>query len=144
MDLEKKPSQETPPPTPDTSADPFNTSGPGAQTPPGQLPLDNDSKNMAMFAHLGFVIGGFLVPLIIWLTQREKHSFIDYHGKEALNWQLTMLIFMIGGAILTIIFIGILVIIAAAICNLIFGIMAMIAASKGEYYKYPLNIRMIK
>lgn len=144
MDLEKK-NNETPPPTPETPADPFNTSNPaGGNTPPGTPPLDNDSKNMAMFAHLGFIIGGFLVPLIIWLTQKEKHPFVDYHGKEALNWQLTMLIFMIGGGILTLIFIGILVIIAAAICNLIFGIMAMIAASKGEYYKYPLNIRMIK
>lgn len=142
MDLEKKPSQETPPPMPETSSDPFNSNA--GNVPPAAAPLDNDSKNMAMFAHMGFIVGGFLVPLIIWLTQREKSPYIDYHGKEALNWQLTMLIFVIGGAILTIIFIGIIVIIAAAICNLIFGIMAMIAASKGEYYKYPLNIRMIK
>jgi uncharacterized Tic20 family protein len=52
----------------------------------------NDDKQMAMFCHLGNLLGMIVLPLILWLTQKDKSSFIDEHGKEALNFGITMMI----------------------------------------------------
>jgi hypothetical protein len=52
----------------------------------------SEDKNLAMFCHLGGWLTGFLVPLIIWLIQKDKSRFVDDQGKEALNFQLTLLI----------------------------------------------------
>src|SRR6516162_2610753 len=57
-----------------------------------------DERMMAMFCHLGGILGGFLVPLIIWMIKKEESRYIDYHGKEALNFQITMLIGHVIGA----------------------------------------------
>jgi hypothetical protein len=113
--------------------------GGGTATPP-----DSNEKMLATFSHLGSVIGGFVLPLVIWLTQKEKSKFVEENAKEALNFQITLMLAFIVGAILMIIFIGILVIIAAAICGLIFGIMGAVKANEGVVYKYPMNIRFIK
>lgn len=113
--------------------------GGGTATPP-----DSNEKMLATFSHLGSVIGGFVLPLVIWLTQKDKSKFVEENAKEALNFQITLMLTFIVGAILMIIFIGILVIIAAAICGLIFGIMGAVKANEGVVYKYPMNIRFIK
>src|SRR5438105_972285 len=47
-----------------------------------------DERMMAMFCHLGGILGGFILPLVIWLIKKDESRYIDYHGKEALNFQI--------------------------------------------------------
>ena len=98
----------------------------------------NDDKQMAMFCHLGNLLGMIVLPLILWLTQKDKSSFIDEHGKEALNFGITMMI----GHFLGIFTCGILNTILLPL-SIVFGVMAGLAANRGEDYRYPICIRFI-
>lgn len=116
----------------------------------GHLPTA-DERTMATFAHLGAVaalvvpfFGNFLLPLIIWITQKDKSAFVDDQGKEALNFQITMLFAHIISVILIFLIIGIFLLIALAVLNLVLCIVAAVRANKGEYYRYPFNIRLVK
>jgi uncharacterized Tic20 family protein len=99
----------------------------------------NEDKQMAMFCHLGNLLGMMVLPLILWLTQKDKSSFIDEHGKEALNFGITMLI----GHFLGIFTCGILNTILLPL-GIVFGVMGGLAANRGEDYQYPICIRFIK
>lgn len=111
---------------------------------------------MAMLCHLLGIITsltlglGFLGPLILWLVKKDQSPFIDHHGKEALNFQLTTMLVItltsICAFILAFIFIGFLlipVIFIIAILALIAEIMACLAAQRGEWHRYPACIRFV-
>lgn len=104
----------------------------------------NDDRNLAMLAHLLGIVSSFVGALIIWLIKKDQSAFIDEQGKEALNFQITIVIgFVIAGA-LTFILIGALLMPLLWIANLVFCILAAVATSKGEHYKYPFAIRLLK
>ena len=122
----------------------------GAAPPPAYAagpvqPLsDSDSRMWAMLAHVGGIVLGFIAPLIVWLMFKERSRFVDEQSKEALNFQITLLIAYIVGSILTVIIIGIIILFAAWIAAIVFGIIAGMAANRGEAYRYPFAIRLIK
>ena len=99
----------------------------------------NDDKQMAMFCHLGGIMG-IIIPLILWLTQKEKSSFIDEQGKEAVNFGITM---MIAHLVIGLVTCGFGILITAPV-SIIFHVMAGMAANRGEDYEYPICIRFIK
>lgn len=103
-----------------------------------------DEKTLALISHIGTMVGGFIVPLVIWLTQKDKSDYVAYHGKESLNFQITMFIIIMASLILMFVVVGIFLAIAAGIFNLIVVVIATIKASEGEAYQYPINIRLIK
>ncbi|RKZ34240.1 DUF4870 domain-containing protein [bacterium] len=105
--------------------------------------ITSDEKNMALLAHILGIVLSFLGPLIIWLIKKDESKFIDHHGKEALNFQLTMLIAYIVGGILTMVVIGACIMLAVWVLIIVYSIIAAMAANKGEWYKYPLTIRFI-
>lgn len=111
------------------------------------LELSQDVRLWAMLCHLialaGFVIpfGNVIGPLVVWMIKREESPFIDYHGKEALNFQISMSIYIIAAAILVLIAVGILLLIALGIFGLIMIVIASVKANSGEKYRYPLTIR---
>ena len=117
---------------------------PGAQQPYSTEMSPSDQRMWAMLAHLGGILFGFLAPLIVFLVQKDRGAYVNDQSKEALNFQLTLLIAYVVGSVLSIIFIGLLILFAAWIAAIVFGIMAGLAANKGENYRYPLNIRMVK
>lgn len=105
---------------------------------------NNDDRNLAMLAHLLGIVSSFVGALIIWLIKKDQSAFIDEQGKEALNFQITIVLgFVIAGA-LTFVLIGALLIPLLWIANLVFCILAALATSKGEHYKYPFAIRLLK
>src|SRR5262245_57550403 len=109
---------------------------------PAEIPSDKDERTMAMLCHLGGAFLGFLVPLIVWLIKKDQSRFVDDQGKEALNFHITILIgHAVGGATICLTF-GLLNL-AVYVVAVVFGVMAGIAANKGEVYRYPLNIRLI-
>jgi uncharacterized Tic20 family protein len=103
-----------------------------------------DDRNLAMLAHLLGIVSGFVGALIIWLMKKDQSAYVDEQGKEALNFQITMLIAFVGAWILMFILIGMLLMPLLLIANLVLCIIAAVAASKGEHYKYPLAIRLLK
>ncbi len=109
-----------------------------------QASVSKDATNMAMLCHLLAIFTGFLGPLIIWLIKKDDTPFVDRHGKEALNFQLTVLIAMFASGLLSFICIGFLLMSVVWIVDLIFCIIAAVKTSRGEEYRYPVAIRFIK
>jgi len=104
----------------------------------------NDDRNLAMLAHLLGIVSGFVGALIIWLIKKDQSAFVDEQGKEALNFQITVMIAFVGSWILMFVLIGMLLMPLVLIGNLVFCILAAVAVSKGEHYKYPFAIRLLK
>lgn len=114
-------------------------------------PMDEKQAHQwGMFCHLaalsGFIIpmGWIVGPLILWLMKKQEHPFIDACGKEAVNFQITVVIAFVISFILCFVIIGFILLPIVAIGSLIFVIMASVKASDGEEYQYPLSIRWIK
>lgn len=108
-------------------------------------------RNWTVLCHAsalaGFVVpaaGHFLGPLIIWLAKRDSSPEIDAHGKEALNFQISMLIYSIIAGVLCLVLIGFAILLILHVLNVVFVIIASIKASEGRLYRYPLTIRLIK
>ena len=115
-----------------------------APQPVPAAPLTPAEDNQwASFAHLGGIIS-FLPSLIIWLIFKDRGAFTNAEAKEALNFQITIAIAYVIGAILSIVIIGFLVSLAAFVVSLIFSIQGFLKAKDGIAYRYPFAIRLIK
>ncbi|WP_266364469.1 DUF4870 domain-containing protein [Tellurirhabdus rosea] len=118
--------------------------------PPYSSLSQSDERMWGMFCHLsalaGFLIpfGNIIGPLIVWQTQKDKSAFVDFHGKESLNFQITMTIAYAVCFLLFIIAIGVFILPIVAVVSLVLFVIASIKANNGEYYKYPFTIRFIQ
>jgi hypothetical protein len=108
-------------------------------------------RTWAAFCHASALLGVFihfpghlLAPLIIWLIKRDSSPEIDAHGKEAVNFQISMLIYNAIAAVFCLVLIGFVFLAVLWILNAIFVIIAAIKASDGEFYRYPMTIRFIQ
>ncbi len=110
----------------------------------------NEEKEWAMFVHLislaGFIIpfGNIIGPVILWSMKKDSSKFVDEHGKESVNFQITITIFAFIFLILSLFCIGIFLLIAETIFMLVCVIWASIEANNGKYFRYPISIRFIK
>jgi hypothetical protein len=93
----------------------------------------------------GYVVpfGNIIGPLVVWLVKKDESAFVDDQGKEAINFQISVTIYMIVCVILAFVIIGIFLAIALAIFDLVVTILAAISSNSGEYYRYPVCIRFI-
>ena len=108
----------------------------------GGGPADPAVRSQAALAHwLGLL--GWIGPLIIYVTSADKDPYIRHHSAEALNFHLTMLIAYVISSFLIIVLIGLLLLPLVWIASIIFSIVGAGAANKGEWYKYPMTIRMV-
>lgn len=108
-------------------------------------PATPDDKTMAMLAHFLGIITGFVGPLIIWLIKKDRSPFVNDQGKEALNFEITVLIAWIVAAIIArLTCVGLILFPAVAAGNLIFCLMAGLKAKDGIAYRYPFAIRFVK
>lgn len=113
-------------------------------TPQTGAPLsDDETRQWASFAHLGGILG-FLPSLVIWLIYKDRSAFVAQESKTALNFQITVTIgyvaFGILGIFLPFGFLGTLLWIA----SLVFSIMGYQAVQRGQAYKYPFALELIK
>lgn len=108
----------------------------------GGPPSSNDNS-LAILAHLGGAFFSIIVPLAIYLAKRDESPYLRHHSAEALNFQITVLLAFIVSAMLIFVLIGFLLIPIIAIGFWILTIVASIAASRGEWYRYPMTIRMV-
>jgi uncharacterized Tic20 family protein len=113
--------------------------------------ITKDAKMWAMFCHLAALamftsipFANVIGPLILWLVKKDDFKFVDNQGKEALNFQISIAIYALACIPLFFILIGAFLFVALAIFNLVMIIIASIEANKGNSYRYPLCIRLIK
>jgi len=103
-----------------------------------------DERMWAMLAHLSGIILGFIGPLIVWLIKKEESPLVNEHGKEALNFQISILIYMLICVALMFACIGFFLAPALYVYDIVMCIIAGLKANQGESYRYPLTIRLIK
>jgi len=110
-----------------------------------------EDKQLLMITHLSQLldlvtgVGGFIVPLIIWLTQKDKVLGMDVHGKMIINFQISMFIYcIIAFPLIFLLGLGILILIVIGLIMLIFPIINAIKVSNDQIPSYPLTIEFLK
>ncbi len=88
--------------------------------------------------------GNIVAPLIWWMMKKDLSSFVNDQGKEALNFQISLTIYIIIAGILMIVLVGFLLLPVVLIAGLILTIIAAIKANDGIPYRYPFIIRVLK
>lgn len=128
-------------------------------------PISSDARSWSVGAHLGGLgagllsggVLGFLAPLIVWIARRDDDPFTDHHAKEALNFQLTVLLVIAASAVLAIpiVIVGVLTLgvglvvaavaaLAAVVAWFALPIVAASRASSSQGYRYPFTIRFVR
>jgi hypothetical protein len=109
-----------------------------------------ENKQLLVMTHLSQLLdivtgfGGFIVPLILWLTQRDSIMNMDENGKSIINFQISMFLYILICIPLILLFgLGILGIIGVALLCIIFPIVNAIKVSNGEKPHYPLSIKFV-
>ncbi|GAA1983179.1 DUF4870 domain-containing protein [Isoptericola halotolerans] len=129
------------------------TQVPPPDQPYGPRPLSrSDERTWAILAHIGPLVllalsagtVGFLAPLVIWLVLRDRSAFVADQAKEALNFQITLLLVSLVGWLLTNVLIGWLVLLAAWITALALAIVAAVTVNRDEAYRYPVALRLVR
>jgi uncharacterized protein len=141
----KPPSRPSVPPTP--YAPPMAQH---VQVPQQGLGSTEEERTLGMLCHLLGILTGFLGPLILWLVKKDSSRYVDHHGRESLNFQLTLMLVMTGLGVMIFVLmffvIGILlvpVMMILGILALVAEILAAVAAQRGEWHRYPLTIRFV-
>ncbi len=124
---------------------------PHAASPPP--PIDSstpsEERTLALAAHLLGILTSFIGALVIWLISKDaspSKPFATDQAREALNFQITVIIAYVAAVILAIVSFGILFFVPTLvwIANLVFCILAAVKANNGEHYRYPFTLRLIK
>jgi len=137
-----------------TASQPMNDRGfhpipnPAASSDPLTDPTVQEwERTYATFVHLSGLLMAVFVPVlpavVLWLVKKNESPYINDHGKEAINFQISLLIYYVAGAILTMAVIGVLIIPAVWVLGIVGVILSSIAANKGKYYRYPMTIRLL-
>lgn len=109
-------------------------------------------RNWVVFCHLGGLITvlflDIIIPLVIWLTQKNESAFVDEQGKEIVNFQISLTIYAVVITIIGLTIVGLVIAVPAGlalyIVNVISVVRGAIKASNGEPFLYPINLRLIK
>jgi uncharacterized Tic20 family protein len=129
----------------------METSPSSSPLPPANISAVASVRTWCAFIHasalLGVLLhfpGHLLPPLILWLIKRDEAPELDAHGKEAVNFQISMLIYNAVAAVFCLILVGFVFLAILWVLNTVFVIIAAIQASDGKFYRYPMTIRFIQ
>lgn len=103
----------------------------------------NDEKNIATITHLGGILFSFIPSLVVFLLKKDDSEFIRMQAREALNFQITLLLAQFVAYVLIFVLVGFLLLGFIWLLNIVICIIAAISSSKGEHYRYPLTLRFI-
>ncbi len=135
---------------------------PGPAYPAGRGPAPmtpSDETTWSTVTHLSWIAGSlialpFLAPLVLFLVLKDRGPFVRHHTAEALNFQLSVLVYGLAvtalGGLLTLVTFGVLAPLwalaggALVVAAAVFTVIAAIASSRGDWYRYPLTIRFVR
>ena len=118
------------------------------ESPSAPRVSEADAKSWAVLTHLSafvlfFGIPSVIGPVVLWAIKRQDSDYIDYHGKEAVNFNISFLIYAAVSAVLILALVGLVLLPIVAVTWLVLVIVGAVKAGAGEYYRYPLTIRFI-
>ncbi|MFS0781559.1 DUF4870 domain-containing protein [Bacillus sp. 1P06AnD] len=102
-----------------------------------------DERVLAALIYIVSFFTAFIGPLLIWLLQKDKSSFIDYHGREYLNFLISYTVYSIVASILMIVLIGFILLPIVGLAAFILTIIGAVKAYNGEEYRFPLIFRLL-
>ena len=103
----------------------------------------SDEKLWALLSHLSIPFFGFVVPLVVYLVFRDRSRWLKDSALEALNFSILYTIAITASAILTVALIGLLLLPLVWVLAVVLCLLAAVAASRHELYRYPLNWRLV-
>jgi uncharacterized protein len=117
---------------------------PPAGFSPDRPPMRRDEEKLwAIAAHLGPLVVGIIAPLVVWLVFKDRSSFLDRTGKEALNMQISYLIYGVVAGFSILLLIGLLLLPIVGLAWLVLMIVATIRVANNEDFRYPLILRLV-
>lgn len=102
-----------------------------------------DDRNIAVLTHLGGIFFSFLPGLVVWLLKKDDNAYIAAQAREALNFQITLLIAYMLSYGLMLVLIGFVMLGAVWLANIILCVVAAAQTSQGVDYRYPFTLRLI-
>jgi uncharacterized Tic20 family protein len=102
-----------------------------------------NDRNIAVLTHLGGIFFSFLPGLIVWLLKKDENPYIGEQAREALNFQISVLLAYMVCSILVFILIGFVLLAIVWLANIVLCIVASSKTSQGEKYRYPFTLRLI-
>ena len=104
-----------------------------------------NDKIWSMLSHLSALFGvGIILPLVVYLAMRNDSEYVAANAKEALNFHISVYLYILCCIPLAFILIGIPLMIIIGLSSLVLAIIAAVNASKGSCYHYPLTLRLVK
>jgi uncharacterized Tic20 family protein len=100
--------------------------------------------HLSLFAGHIVPFGGIIAPIVIWQTKKDEIPAIDEHGKNAVNWIISVIIYALICIPLIFVIVGIPLLIILAILNIVFPIIAAVKANEGRVWRYPMSITFFK
>lgn len=118
---------------------------PNAYGAPAGAPMlsPSEEKGWALGAHLSELLVSFVGPLVIWLVFKGRGPFLEHHAKEALNFSITVFIAAVVSALSMLLLIGFVLLPLVGLWAFVMPIIAAVKANNGEWYRYPLTLRLI-
>lgn len=113
-------------------------------------PWNMELNQFCMLMHLSQLAGvmmpfaGFVLSIVMWATNKDQSYEVDQHGKNIINWMISLTIYTIICTILIFVLIGIPMLVVLWLASLIFTILGAVKANDGVFYKYPLAIEFLK
>jgi uncharacterized Tic20 family protein len=113
--------------------------------PPQGYPPPAEDTTLSVLVHLSLFAFGLIGPLVVYLISKDDpyKPMTRHHAAEALNFHLSLMIYGAVSAVLILVIIGIFLLIGVFVTGAILAIIAAVAASKREPYRYPLTIRFV-
>lgn len=107
-----------------------------ADVPGNPIESDPNARSSAMLVYILGIVVFLIGPLIFYFMKKDSHPFVAYHAAEVLNWQITV---MLASVLLCCVGFGVL-----GPINVVFLIIGAVAANKGEWFRFPIALRLIK
>jgi uncharacterized Tic20 family protein len=129
----------TPPPPPPPPGYGPPPPGYGGYGPP------QEDVTLSVLAHLSLFAFGLIGPLVLWLVVKDDPAkpLTRHHAAEALNFHISLLVYGVVSLVLVLVLVGLLLLLALAVVSVVLAIVAAVAASRREYYRYPLTLRLV-
>ncbi len=99
--------------------------------------------HLSLFAGHAVPLGGIVAPIVMWQLKKDEWPEVDEHGRNAANWIISNIIYIIISVVLCIVIVGFVLLIILAVLNAVFPVIAAIKANEGRVWRYPLAIRFL-
>jgi len=97
--------------------------------------------HLSQFAGVVVPYAGFVLPIVMWVTNKDRSPDVDLHGRIIVNWMISSFIYVLISAVLVLVMVGIVGLFVLIVLMLLFPIIGAVKANSGEAWPYPMSIR---